>query len=59
MSGSGSGARGPSASTMLAVNLVLALIWMAMSGRFELLQGIDMGPLIPGMLGKGLHSPFG
>ncbi len=35
MSGSGSGARGPSASTMLAVNLVLALIWMAMSGRFD------------------------
>ena len=31
----GGGARGPSASTMLAVNLVLALIWMAMSGRFD------------------------
>ena len=31
----GASARGVSASTMLAVNLVLALIWMAMSGRFD------------------------
>ena len=35
MSGPSGGGRGVSASTMLAVNLVLALIWMAMSGRFD------------------------
>lgn len=32
---SGEGIRGTSAATMFAVNLVLALVWTAMTGRFD------------------------